>query len=153
MGAFYRTFGLYAAWIVAVVATAGSLYFSEVRLFVPCSLCWYQRIMMYPLVIILGVASYRGDTGIVRYALPLSILGGTVSLFHYLEQKVPGFNAPSLCRTGIPCTQDYINWLGFITIPFLALIAFTLITILLIGVARSGRGTHNVEVTARPASA
>lgn len=152
MGAFYRLFGLYAAWLVAIVATAGSLYFSEVRLFVPCSLCWYQRIMMYPLVILLGIASYRGDRGIVRYALPLSILGGTVSLFHYLEQKVPGFSAPSLCRTGIPCTQDYINWLGFITIPFLALIAFTLITVLLIGVARSGRGTHNV-VTAHPASA
>lgn len=149
MRAFYRTFGLYAAWLVAITATAGSLYFSEVRLFVPCSLCWYQRIMMYPLVILLGVASYRQDTGIVRYALPLTFLGGTVSLFHYLEQKVPGFSAPSLCRAGVPCTQEYINWLGFITIPFLALIAFTLITVLLIGVARSAGGTHN-KVSAEP---
>jgi disulfide bond formation protein DsbB len=141
VSAFFRGFGLYAAWLVAIVATAGSLYFSEVRLFVPCSLCWYQRIMMYPLVILLGIASYRQDRGIVRYAVPMTVLGGTVSLFHYLEQKVPGFSAPSLCRVGIPCTQEYINWLGFITIPFLALTAFTLITILLIGVARSSRGS------------
>ena len=152
MRSFLQGFGLYAAWLVAVTATAGSLYFSEVRLFVPCSLCWYQRIFMYPLVILLGIASYRQDTGIVRYALPLSVLGGTVSLFHYLEQKVPGFSAPTLCRAGVPCTQEYINWLGFITIPFLALVAFTLITLLLIGVARGRSSTHNAGAGVRPAS-
>lgn len=148
MRGLFHSFGLYAAWLVAITATAGSLYFSEVRLFVPCSLCWYQRIFMYPLVILLGIASYRQDTGIVRYTLPLSVLGGTVSLFHYLEQKVPGFSAPTLCRAGVPCSQEYINWLGFITIPFLALVAFTLITLLLIGVARSRSGTHNAGVEA-----
>lgn len=146
MRGFFSGFGLYAAWLVAVTATAGSLYFSEVRLFAPCSLCWYQRILMYPLVILLGIASYRQDRGVVHYALPLSVLGGGVSLFHYLEQKVPGFSAPSLCRMGVPCTQEYINWLGFITIPFLALVAFTLITLVLIGVARSLKGTHNEGV-------
>jgi len=146
---FFWDFGLYAAWLVAITATAGSLYFSEVRLFVPCSLCWYQRILMYPLVILLGIASYRQDREIVRYALPLSVLGGVVALFHYLEQKVPGFSAPSICRAGVPCTQEYINWLGFITIPFLALVAFTLITVLLLGVARSGSNTHNAVVAAR----
>lgn len=130
-----RSLGLYAAWLVSIVATAGSLYFSEVRLFVPCSLCWYQRIMMYPLVILLGIASYRQDKGIIPYVLPLSLLGGSISLLHYLEQKVPGFGAPNLCRTsGVPCNTDYINWLGFITIPFLALIAFSLITLILSGV-------------------
>jgi disulfide bond formation protein DsbB len=138
-----RAYGLYLAWVVAIVATAGSLYFSEVRLFVPCTLCWYQRILMYPLVILLGIASYRQDRGIVPYALPLSVLGAVVALFHYLEQKVPGFAAPTLCRVGVPCTQEYINWLGFITIPFLALTAFTLITLLLVGVARPpGRTPH-----------
>ncbi len=145
------SFGLYLAWLVAITATAGSLYFSEVRLFAPCSLCWYQRILMYPLVIILGIASYRQDRSVVHYALPLSVLGGGVSLFHYLEQKVPGFSTPTICRMGVPCNQEYINWLGFITIPFLALVAFTLITIVLTGVARSRRGTHNVGA-AHPAS-
>ena len=135
-----RTYGLYLAWIVAVVATAGSLYFSEVRLFVPCTLCWYQRILMYPLVIVLGIASYRQDRGIIPYALPLSVFGGSIALFHYLEQKVPGFGVPNLCRAGgVPCNTDYINWLGFITITFLALIAFTLITLVLTGTWRATR--------------
>ena len=132
-------YGLYLAWLVAVVATGGSLYFSEIRLFVPCTLCWYQRILMYPLVIVLGLASYRQSTVTVPYVLPLSVLGAGVSLFHYLEQKIPGFGAPAVCRSGVPCGTEYINALGFITIPFLALVAFALITLLLLGATRGGR--------------
>ena len=133
----FREYGLYLAWVVALVATGGSLYFSEVRGFVPCTLCWYQRILMYPLVILLGIASYRQDRAIVPYVLPLSILGGSISLFHYLEQKIPGFGVPEVCRQGVPCSVEYINWLGFVTIPFLALSAFTLITLALTAVARA----------------
>jgi disulfide bond formation protein DsbB len=95
-----------------------------VRHFIPCTLCWYQRILMYPLVLILGVASYRQDRSVVVYALPLSLLGVGVSLFHYLDQKIPGFGPPGLCSGGVPCSAAYIDWLGFITIPFLALVAF-----------------------------
>lgn len=128
------SFGLYLGWLVAMVATAGSLYFSEVRNFVPCPLCWYQRIFMYPLVLLLGVASYRNDKGVLAYALPLSLMGAGTALYHYLVQKVPGFGASPICRAGVPCNVAYINWLGFITIPFLALVAFTLISALLIGI-------------------
>ncbi|MBW7473170.1 disulfide bond formation protein B [Paenibacillus oenotherae] len=127
-----REYTLYMAWIVAVVATLGSLYFSEVLEYIPCELCWYQRILMYPLSIILGIAVFKGDTSIKKYVLPLSIFGGCISIFHYMEQKVPGFSAIRPCKYGVPCNVDYINWLGFITIPFLALIAFTLITIMMI---------------------
>lgn len=127
-----RDYTLYLAWIVALVATLGSLYFSEVMEYIPCELCWYQRILMYPLSIILGIAAFTGEQSIKKYVLPLSIFGGCISLFHYLEQKVPGFAAIKPCKYGVPCNIDYINWLGFITIPFLALIAFTLITILMI---------------------
>jgi disulfide bond formation protein DsbB len=136
---FLGVYGLYLAWLVAVVATAGSLYFSEVRLFVPCTLCWYQRILMYPLVIVLGLAAFRRSTVVVPYVLPLSVLGAGVSLFHYLEQKVPGFGAPAMCRSGVPCSLEYINVLGFVTIPFLALVAFVLVTVLLIGTHRQQR--------------
>lgn len=122
---------LYLAWLVAIVATLGSLYFSEVRNFVPCTLCWYQRILMYPLVIVLGVASYRLDRNVVGYALPLSVLGMLVAAFHYLEQKVPGFGMEALCSAGVPCSSQYIDWFGFVTIPFLAFVAFTIITVLL----------------------
>ena len=131
---FFRDFGLYTAWLVAIVAMAGSLYFSEVRAFVPCTLCWYQRILMYPLVILLGIASYRQDKNVIPYALPFTLIGGGVAMFHYLEQKIPGFGAPEMCRAGVPCNVAYINWLGFITIPFLALTAFVLITTILAGV-------------------
>jgi len=128
---FFRAYGLYFAWIVAIVATGGSLYFSEIMGFVPCDLCWYQRIFMYPLVILLGLASYRNDRNLIAYVMPLSIIGGLISLYHYGKQKIPALDAVMPCKSGIPCNQDHLDWLGFITIPFLALIAFILITFFL----------------------
>lgn len=133
-----RELGLYLAWLVVLVATAGSLFFSEVAGFVPCTLCWYQRILMYPQVILLGMSAYRKDVNLVPYLLPLNVLGVGVALFHYLEQKIPGFGAPAVCRQGVPCSVEYINWLGFITIPMLSFTAFTLVTLLLVSVVRSG---------------
>ncbi|MFY3792719.1 disulfide oxidoreductase [Ureibacillus sp. MALMAid1270] len=123
---------LYFAWFVSLVATLGSLYFSEIRGFIPCDLCWFQRIFMYPLVVILGIGTFQSDTSVKKYVLPLSIVGSIISLFHYLEQKVPGFGGIKPCVSGVPCSAEYINWFGFITIPFLALIAFTLINICMI---------------------
>ncbi|MFC4306632.1 disulfide oxidoreductase [Cohnella boryungensis] len=122
---------LYFAWIVSIVATLGSLYFSEVRAYIPCELCWFQRIFMYPLSILLGIAAYHSEASMKKYILPLSIVGGSISLYHYMLQKVPGFEGIKPCTNGVPCNLDYINWLGFITIPFLALIAFLLITIMM----------------------
>ncbi|NGP45056.1 disulfide bond formation protein B [Bacillaceae bacterium SIJ1] len=122
---------LYVAWVVALIATLGSLYFSEIKEFVPCEYCWYQRILMYPLAIILGIAAYVGDWHIKRYALPFSMIGMGVSSYHYATQKVPGFGPLTPCTGGVPCNIQYIHWFGFVTIPFLAFIAFTLITILL----------------------
>lgn len=130
-------YGLYLAWLAALIATGGSLFFSEVRQFVPCTLCWYQRILMYPLVLLLGVASFRSDRHIIPYVLPLSLLGAGIALFHYLEQKIPGFGAPELCRAGVPCSTEYINWLGFITIPLLSLVAFSFISLLLVRLVRA----------------
>jgi disulfide bond formation protein DsbB len=148
-----RTYGLYFAWLVAIVATGGSLYFSEVLGFIPCKLCWFQRIFMYPLVFVLGIASYRADTRIVGYVLPLTVVGGSISLYHYLEQKVPGFANPAICAVGVPCTTEYINWLGFITIPFLALVAFTLITLSMILIWRATREEARAVSMQVPASA
>lgn len=127
-----RQFSLYAAWLISVVATLGSLYFSGIRGFIPCELCWYQRILMYPLSLILGIATFQNDQSVKKYVLPLAGIGWFISLFHYLEQKVPGFAAIKPCANGVPCSAEYINWLGFITIPFLALTAFTLIIFLML---------------------
>lgn len=83
---------------------------------------------MYPLVLILGIGTFQNDSSVKRFVLSMSILGGSISLMHYLEQKIPGFGEFKPCINGVPCNAEYINWLGFITIPFLALVAFTLIT-------------------------
>ena len=121
---------IYFAWIVALVATLGSLYFSEIAQFTPCKLCWFQRICMYPLTIILGVACFRNDRKVAYYVLPLTIIGSLFSIVHIMEQKLNVLT--SICTEGVPCSGEYIHWLGFITIPMLALTAFILIIIALI---------------------
>jgi disulfide bond formation protein DsbB len=121
---------LVSAWGISLIATLGSLYFSEVMKFVPCELCWFQRIFMYPQVILLGMAVIRKEYYIARYSLVLSIVGGLISTYHYLIQKVSFFQDNAISCGNVPCTGQYINWLGFITIPFLALTAFILITLL-----------------------
>lgn len=120
---------IFIAWATSVLAMFGSLYFSEIRQYEPCELCWYQRIVMYPFVIILGIATAKREFGIALYTMVLSIIGAGISLYHYGLQKIPFLsdNAPSCGR--IPCTGQYINWFGFITIPFLAFIAFLIIFI------------------------
>ena len=127
---------LYLAWVVALFATLGSLYFSEVRGFVPCVLCWFQRIMMYPLVVVLGVAAFRGDLGGRGYALPLAVIGWVVALIQNLEGwgviqtlKVCGVGQTTAgCDAKWPIFGDSLTSVSnVITIPLLALIAFTLI--------------------------
>ena len=124
-------------WITSIIATLGSLYFSEVMHFIPCTLCWFQRILMYPLSILLGVGVYYQDRKVYRYVLPLSIIGMFVSLYQYSLQKLPFMKQFETCTSGVPCSGQYINWLGFITIPLLAFFAFTIITISLILLKRS----------------
>ncbi|MBM7607350.1 disulfide bond formation protein DsbB [Lysinibacillus composti] len=123
---------LLSAWIVSIIAMTGSLFFSEKMGFIPCTLCWYQRILMYPLVIFLGIAFYRNDRDIFKYILPLSVIGIVISGYHYALQKIPSLHEFSTCTNGVPCSGQYINWLGFITIPFLAFVAFTFITVMMI---------------------
>lgn len=133
-----RTFlieqGLSLAWVIATIATLGSLYFSEIMGYLPCTLCWYQRILMYPLVIVLGIATARKDLKQTIYVLPITILGMGISSYHYAIEKTDWFEGGGKTCGIIPCDVEYINWLGFITIPFLAITAFTLITIILVSV-------------------
>lgn len=125
-----RHIALLAAWI----ATTGSLFMSQVLGWLPCVLCWYQRILMYPLAIILAVGILRRDQKLHLYVLPLSIAGIFTSLYHYLLIKTTWFPPPP-CMDGVPCTTDYLNWLGFINVPFLALTAFIIITFSMIAFA------------------
>lgn len=116
-------------WVVSLTATFGSLYFSEIRGYEPCTLCWYQRILMYPIVLITTIAYIQKNAKIAVTTAVFSCIGAAISLYHYSLQKLTFLqdSAPSCGR--VPCTGQYINWLGFITIPFLALTAFVLIAI------------------------
>ncbi|TNJ61866.1 disulfide bond formation protein B [Paenibacillus hemerocallicola] len=120
--------GLHLSWAIALVAMLGSLYFSEIKGFLPCKLCWYQRILMYPQVFLLGIASVRKQTSIYLYVLPMTLLGACISIYHYLMEKTDLFPSNSFSCGIVPCDLEYINWFGFVTIPFLALTAFILIS-------------------------
>ena len=118
----------YAAWITALVATAGSLFFSEVMDLPPCILCWYQRIAMYPLVLVIGVGIVMRDARWKYYALPLSLTGLAIAVYHNLlyYHLIPESITP--CKEGVSCTTVQIEWLGFITIPLMALTSFVLVS-------------------------
>ncbi len=113
------------AFGIALIATLGSLFYSEIAGFQPCPLCWYQRIFMYPLSIILGVAWYVKDKAIGRYTLTLSIIGFLIGLYHYLIQRTGG----GICLGEGECTFIYVLGLEFISIPYMAMTAFLLIAI------------------------
>jgi disulfide bond formation protein DsbB len=122
---------IWFAWGIAALATAGSLFFSEVSQFIPCRLCWFQRIGMSPLAAILLIAAIRRDTrGGAIYGLPLVIFGAIVSIYHiYIEHHPEAETAG--CRRGVPCSTKYIEEFGYITIPVLAATAFAAVIVLL----------------------
>lgn len=124
----------YALWLGALVAgtsMAGSLYFSEIADLVPCRLCWYQRIAMYPLALILLIAAVRRDRGIRFYAVPLAAIGALISGYHYLIEWYPDLETGGVCSVDVPCTFVWFRRLGFVTIPFMALCGFLAIIALL----------------------
>lgn len=114
-------------WIQALIATLGSLFYSEVMGFTPCELCWVQRIFMYPLVMIYGVAAFKKDLSIALPGLFLSGIGMFISAYHYLLQKLPSLQEVGASCGIVPCNTEYVNYFGFITIPFLAGTAFIVI--------------------------
>ena len=123
---------LFLCWIVASVSTLGSLFFSHVMGFAPCILCWYQRIFLFPLVLIIAVGLFPFDKRVIKFALPLAISGFLVALYHNLLYAgiIPSSIQP--CAQGISCTEEYIELFGFLSIPMLSLLSFSAITILLI---------------------
>jgi len=131
------------AAIVGLVATLGSLYLSEIAHFPPCQLCWYQRIAMYPLPVILGIAAWRRDFGIRPYAIALAAIGSAISIYHYQLERFPDQSSLS-CSVDVPCTTVWIWRFHYISIPFMALSGFALIiTLLLLG--PSDRETEDEE--------
>ncbi|PID20904.1 disulfide bond formation protein B [Sporosarcina sp. P3] len=120
---------LLSMWAVALIATLGSLYFSEIKGYTPCTMCWYQRIFMYPIVLIGLIALIQKNISIAWTTASFAFIGGCISLYHYGIQKLAFLQDSAPECGGTSCTGAYINYFGFITIPFLALIAFAFIFI------------------------
>jgi disulfide bond formation protein DsbB len=119
-------------FVVALVVTTGSLYYSEHAGFIPCQLCWFQRILMYPLVIVLGVAALRKDRRAWMTVLPFVVIGAGVSTYHWLVERVPAFAESSSCSLEAPCTAPWFEKLGFVTLAWMALSGFLLIGTLMV---------------------
>ena len=130
---------LYLAWVQALVATLGSLFFSEVMHWAPCTLCWYQRIFMYPLVFIIGAGILLKDKNLPKYTLSLAIPGFLIAFYHNLlyYDFIPKSLTP--CTTGVSCSTRFFAWFGFITIPLLSLTAFTVIILCMYQILRSSK--------------
>ena len=120
----------YVAWTQALVATVGSLAFSEILHLTPCTLCWYQRIAMYPLVLVIGVGVALGDRRVALYALPASVIGLGIAVYHNLLYYGVLPEGLGQCALGVSCTERQLELFGvpFLTIPTLSLIAFLVIT-------------------------
>ncbi len=128
----YSTTVIFLCFLIASVATLGSLFFSEIMQFVPCSMCWYQRIFMYPLVIIFLINLLYPDDKMFKYSIGIVVVGLGLAIYHNLLMFdiIPESVVP--CVSGVPCSTKYINWFGFVNIPLLSLTAYTSLFLLLV---------------------
>ncbi len=124
-----RPLALFLAWLVAGVAMIGSLYFSEVALYEPCKLCWYQRIAMYPMAVILAIAVAKRDYGVKRYVVPVALIGAAISSYHYLIEWYPNLEGDGTCSLAVPCTFVWFRRFGFVSLPYMALSGFLFIAL------------------------
>ncbi|MBI2574288.1 disulfide bond formation protein B [Candidatus Woesearchaeota archaeon] len=137
---FLRKNGLKLAFLVTVAATAGSLFFSEIAHYEPCRLCWYQRTMMYPLVLMFGIALWKKANDVFKYALALSVAGAAIAAYHYglqvYAKLTPGFT-DSCSATSVSCAAAPSWTFGFVTIPLMSLVAFIMVALICITSMRS----------------
>ncbi len=136
--------GRWMMFAVAAVATAASLYYSESAGFVPCEFCWYQRIAMYPLAVVLGVAAVTRDRAVAKYVIPIAAIGLALSIYHYQLQLFP--EQATACTSGVPCTARYVDEFGFISIPFMAGCGFLAILALNVATWRARRFEDNSDI-------
>lgn len=122
---------VFLCWLISLIASVGSLFFSEIMKFPPCVLCWYQRIAMYPLVLLFFISTFHPPRIGFSFCFPLVLIGWFISLYHNLLHYGIVPESASPCLQGVSCATVYINWFGFITIPILSFIAFSFLIVLL----------------------
>lgn len=141
-----KKYALYFAWLCSLLGTLLSLFLSEMLHWPICALCWYQRICLYPLTIILGMACFRSDNKISIYTLPLTILGALFAAYQYLEQMIPGFAPIDVCGAGPSCSHIDWIWGGFVTLPLISAIGFMLVSLCLIAAWRMFLSDRNTLI-------
>lgn len=141
--AMVREAGLWLAFLIAAGATLGSLWFSEVAGFVPCRLCWFQRIAMYPLVPILLVAALRSDRRVGWYVVPTAVIGAVLAGWHYLIEWRPSLEGGVCSASGPSCADIWFREFGFVTLPFMALVGFMSIIVFTLLAAQHRQGTES----------
>lgn len=130
---FLGKYGLLFAGLTALVATLGSLFYSEYAGYAPCTFCWYQRIFMYPEVVLLGIAFFKKDKGIINYSLVMSCMGALIAGYHYLMQLgIVGAFSCSAVGYSLSCSKIFLMEFGYVTLPLMSLTAFLLIIVFLI---------------------
>lgn len=127
-----KKYGLFFAWLIALFGMIASLVASDILNWPVCPLCWYQRICIYPLVILLGIAAYKNEKIVIPYALPFPVIGFLFAVYQYLEQMIPGFSPINFCKQGIPCSTYHMKLLGFMTEPFFSAVGCVVIFLLLL---------------------
>ncbi len=132
MRSWLRGYCLYLAWLIASFGLCTSFFYGEFLGISPCSLCWYQRMALFPLVVILAMALYRGDRGVVLYVLPLAAMGGLIGAFQILQRHFVFLQGPSVCKFGIQCSRSLVQVFGLIDFSWLSTIGFLMIFVLLI---------------------
>lgn len=125
----FSPLALPAAFLVSLTATLGSLWFSEVVGFTPCKLCWYQRIAVFPLPLLLGGMLLRRDLRAARYLLPVTLMGSGVSVWHWLVERVPSLSGKTSCAVDVPCSVPWFTELGFVTLAWMALSTLTFVSV------------------------
>lgn len=118
------------AFALALIATAGSLYFSNILGYEPCRFCWFQRIFMYPLVLLLGTGIVLEDRNVRDYVVPLTVIGIPLAFYHALMQRFEQFHSAGCSITAVSCATEYTFHFGYITIPVMSLTAFVAILVL-----------------------
>jgi len=128
---FLKKKALLIAFIVTLAATLGSLFFSEIAKYQPCDLCWFQRIFMYPQVLLLGIALWKKDRSVSRYVIPMSIIGAIIAAYHYYISKLANIASSGVCSAvGPSCLVDYFTEFGYVTIPLMAFTAFIIVIVM-----------------------
>jgi disulfide bond formation protein DsbB len=142
MAKYIMKYGNVVVWTLAFIGMVGSLLLSEVMGYPPCILCWYQRIFMYSMVFVVGTGILMRDENMEYYALPLSIVGLLISIYHNLLYYgiIPESIGP--CSVGVSCTLEQVTWLGFITIPLMSMMTFIVITGILLFKFNSRRNNY-----------